>query len=152
MNRVKEKLIWNVYIENNGKIELYNILKHGSVKEFLTKTRKEYKKGVKSYSTTYSYTFKDYDGSIIFIPETLAGKSFDEVFKSGVFERRFRHLLQYSFWAKCEWEIILTDWPTKIEDGELEVAKKIDVYSQIISNWKPFIDYIWDNLLNADLR
>lgn len=152
MSKVKEKLIWNVYAENNSKIELYNILNHGSVKEFLAKTRKEYKKGIKSYSTTYSYTFKDYDGSIIFMPETLAGKSFDEVFKSEVFERRFKHLLQYTFWAKCEWEIILTDWPTSIKDGELEVAKKVDVYSQIISNWKPFIDYTWDNLLNADLR
>ncbi len=35
---------------------------------------------------------------------------------------------KYRFWARCEYEIILLDWPCK------RVEKKIDVYQQIKMN------------------
>jgi hypothetical protein len=38
------------------------------------------------------------------------------------------HWSKYQFWARCEYEIILKDWPT----GEKE--KKIDIYWQIKNN------------------
>ena len=34
----------------------------------------------------------------------------------------------YQFWARCEYEIILVDWPCQ------ELSKKIDVYQQIKMN------------------
>lgn len=53
--------------------------------------------------------------------------------------------LMYYFWSKCEWEIILNDWPTS---GKCE--EKIDVYDQIKINWKTFCDYVWSH--GAELR
>ena len=35
---------------------------------------------------------------------------------------------KYQFWARCEYEIILVDWPCQ------EISKKIDVYQQIKMN------------------
>ena len=77
----------------------------------------------------------------------------------------------YNFWSKCEWEVVITDWPTHITveelnrlqkelDGhtaaygnppyalsvDLRVAEKIDVYDQIMLNWDIFINYLWENL------
>lgn len=55
----------------------------------------------------------------------------DEVYRS----------LQYYFWSKCEWEVIVSHWPPsdRLKD------KKIDVYDQAMLNWQRFIDYLWDN-------
>lgn len=35
---------------------------------------------------------------------------------------------RYMFWARCEWEIIISDWPSQ------QTSSKIDVYYQIESN------------------
>ncbi len=43
----------------------------------------------------------------------------------------------YYWWSKCEWELILTDWPT----GKTE--RKIDVYYQVMMN----IDVITELLM-----
>lgn len=48
--------------------------------------------------------------------------------------------LKYYFWSKCEWEIILSSWPSR-EDFKEE---KIDVYDQIMLNKDIFFKYIWD--------
>ena len=58
------------------------------------------------------------------------------------FEEEIKHQLMYRFWSKCEWEIILSDWPSSNRFND----KKIDVYGQIELNWDRFIDYIWNNL------
>lgn len=50
--------------------------------------------------------------------------------------------LKYRFWSKCEWEIILSDWPPSKKFNE----KKVDVYQQIRLNWDVFGDYVWKNL------
>ncbi len=74
-----------------------------------------------------------------------------------------RKSLMYYFWAKCEWEVVITDWPPHITIDELErlnkekeeyiknwdreptrlsynpdVCKKIDVYEQIMNNFDLF--------------
>lgn len=46
--------------------------------------------------------------------------------------------LMHYFWAKCEWEIIISPW---IAQGQNE-ERKIDVYEQIMMNWDVFIDYL----------
>lgn len=69
--------------------------------------------------------------------------------------------LRYYFWSKCEWEIVVTSWPPRITEEELdrlnqdratkypslsprlETEEKIDVYQQITLNWNHFIDYLW---------
>ena len=74
----------------------------------------------------------------------------------------------YYYWAKCEWEVVITSWPPHINMDELDrinkqrksefakydrepyclcintdVRKKIDVYSQVMLNFDIFVDYVW---------
>lgn len=46
----------------------------------------------------------------------------------------------YYFWSKCEWEIILSDFPPSKKFQE----KKVDVYEQVMLNWDIFINYVWN--------
>lgn len=58
------------------------------------------------------------------------------------FSNAVKHILMYYFWSKCEWEIILSDWPP----SETFKSKKISVYDQVILNWDIFVDYVWRTL------
>lgn len=49
-------------------------------------------------------------------------KTFEEFKRFVIDESR------YQFWARCQYEVILVDWPCQ------KVEKKIDVYDQIMSN------------------
>ena len=55
------------------------------------------------------------------------------------FSEAVRRELMYYFWSKCEWEIILSDWPPS---GDFD-NKKISVYDQVMLNWDAFIAYVW---------
>lgn len=55
------------------------------------------------------------------------------------FAKEIRKELQYYFWSKCEYEIIISPWPPRGKPRE-----KIDVYEQIVMNWDIFVDYIWN--------
>jgi hypothetical protein len=132
---MKNNLAYYVYIENinKRKIEKYNVLNAGIVKEIKERTK--------------DVTEKELSAEVV------------------------KHILMYHYWSRCEWEIIVTDWPTNISLEELdrlnaEVEKykkdynrmpymltinlateeKIDVYSQILLNWDIFINYLWENL------
>ena len=84
------------------------------------------------------------------------------------FAEQLRRELFYYYGSKCEWEIILTDWPPHIKMKELdrlnaereetrekynrdpyslyanlEPAIKVDVYMQVRNNWDIFLDYVW---------
>lgn len=62
------------------------------------------------------------------------------------FEKHIKSSLMYYYWSKCEWEIVLSSWPS----GDRTPDRKIDVYDQVMLNWKPFIDYVWAHA--AELR
>lgn len=55
------------------------------------------------------------------------------------FQKDIDNILMYYFWCKCEWEIILSNFPPSDSFHE----KKIDVYQQVKINWDKFIDYIF---------
>ena len=84
------------------------------------------------------------------------------------FVERLRRSLMYYFWSKCEYEVIITDWPTHVSVEEVErmsaeiakyeadyghkpystgvnlkVAEKIDIYDQVRLNWEVFVNYVW---------
>ena len=48
--------------------------------------------------------------------------------------------LMYWFWAKCEWEIVLSDFPP----SDSFKKEKIDVYQQVKLNWNIFVQYVWN--------
>ena len=55
------------------------------------------------------------------------------------FADEVRFSLQYYFWTKSEWEIVISPW-----GGDLNTKNiKIDAYNQVMNNWKAFIDYVW---------
>lgn len=56
------------------------------------------------------------------------------------FEKEIRSWAMYSFWGKCEYEVVVTGWVRN------EVQKKIDVYEQLMMNWDSFFKYIVDNI------
>ena len=55
------------------------------------------------------------------------------------FKEDIDSILMYYFWCKCEWEIILSNFPP----SDSFQKKKIDVYQQVKMNWDKFIDYIF---------
>jgi len=56
------------------------------------------------------------------------------------FAEEIKKELQYYFWSKCEWEIILSDWPP----SDRFKPVKVSVYDQVMLNWDVFIQYVWD--------
>lgn len=59
------------------------------------------------------------------------------------FTKELRSELMYYYWARCEWEVIITSWPPSPEGTFKDV--KIDVFDQLNMNWDVFVDYIWNN-------
>lgn len=57
------------------------------------------------------------------------------------FGEGIQRCLMYYFWSKCEWEIVLSDFPPY----EKFKKEKIDVYDQVMLNWNVFIEYFWNN-------
>ena len=57
------------------------------------------------------------------------------------FTEQLKRELQYYFWSKAEWEIIITPWCGNKSPDEI----KIDVYDQVMLNWEIFVDYVWNN-------
>lgn len=51
------------------------------------------------------------------------------------FSEELRHAAAYTFWSRCEHEILVSPWPQN--DRQL----KISVYDQLMMNWDPFCKY-----------
>ena len=47
---------------------------------------------------------------------------------------------RYCFWAKCEYEMIVTGWPQQKNE------KKVDIYEQLRLNWDRFVKAFWDEV------
>ena len=86
------------------------------------------------------------------------------------FAEHLRRDLMYYFWSKCEYEVIITSFPTYITMKELDSLNeertlrkekygrdlvrisanldteiKIDIYTQVMNNWDIFLDYVWNS-------
>ena len=53
-----------------------------------------------------------------------------------VAKEEIRKVLFYYFWAKCEWEIEISDWI----GGDARI--KVDVYHQVMMNFDRFCEYV----------
>lgn len=127
-------MVWNVYCEdfNCNTIIKYNIFDHSSFAKDVEKLLKE-------------------------------DISKDE------FAKNMRRSLFYYFGSKTEYETVITSWPVHIDKTELdklnteyeeynnkwshypykinvapEVGKKVSVYDQVMMNWEPFVEYVWN--------
>lgn len=131
-------MTWNVYRYNSNsrEIEVFNIFNHYSFANDVKKLKKEKLTEIE-------------------------------------FAEELRRLVMYYFWCKYEWETVITTWPPYIDFDELnrlnaekdecwctherypkrfnvrlETGDKIDVYQQVMLNWKAFVDYVWRTELN----
>lgn len=59
------------------------------------------------------------------------------------FEEELRSSLKYHYWAKCEWEVIIT---SLFDSKKVNTDRKVDVFEQINLNWDRFTDYVWSTL------
>lgn len=57
------------------------------------------------------------------------------------FAAKLRSHLFYYFCSKCEWEIVIGPWAGSREKCEI----KVDVYGQVMLNWRAFLDYVWSS-------
>lgn len=83
------------------------------------------------------------------------------------FSARLKEEAMYFFWCKCEYEIVITSFPSYVSQTEfdrilrennecehkngrslyrtcvnLETEEKIDIYDQLTMNWDSFVDYV----------
>ena len=61
------------------------------------------------------------------------------------FKEEVRKIVMYYYWAKCEWEVIISAWPP----NENAKEEKVDVYSQVMLNFDIFYNYIYTNLFKT---
>lgn len=78
------------------------------------------------------------------------------------FSKELKHIVQYYFWRKAEYEVVVTSWVPHIDNKELDrliseranhscysyyvnldVENKIDIYEQLMLNWEQFVNYVW---------
>lgn len=55
------------------------------------------------------------------------------------FSNKLRSYVNYYFWSKCEYEIIVDSFP------QTSINKKLDVAYQLKINWDNFLNYVWGN-------
>lgn len=74
--------------------------------------------------------------------EELKGKKYKKLPKTfEEFKKFVRDEGMYQFWSRCEYEIILVDWPGQ------KVEKKIDVWNQIEMNWDLVTKLVMEEIL-----
>ena len=61
------------------------------------------------------------------------------------FKDRLKQVLMYYFWAKCEYEVIVSSFPP----DEKSKDEKVDIYSQVMLNFDIFCDYVYSNIFET---
>ena len=105
---------FNVIIENNGKFEPYDIIPH---------LIDEYNCLVDIHKEMSEYPYK--------VPET-----FNE------FKEFVKRESAYQWWGRCEYEIILSDWPSKRNE------EKWDIHRQVMMNIDIVTNILMDNVIH----
>lgn len=57
------------------------------------------------------------------------------------FAEALKRELKYYFWAKSEYEVIISPWV----GGRNTKDVKIDICRQVMMNWDIFVDYVWNS-------
>ena len=141
---------FNVLYDNFNKntIEFQNWFDFGQwsvIKRELSKTIKKLRKYEKLYAHKIGFDeiqpelrklFKEELWSV----EFKRCKNMDELIKYTV-EKQLDRQCMYYFWAKCEYEVIVSAWPPK--DGS---DRKIDIYTQLKENWDIFKELVFREL------
>ena len=131
---------------NKNEIKFVNWFDFGQwteIKKELTTLKKQLKKFEKLYS--YKIGFTEIQSEIkqffktdqAWSVEYKKCKSLDALIEYAL-EERLKRLCMYYFWSKCEYEVIVSSWPSR-EGSE----RKIDIYSQLEANWPVFKELVF---------
>lgn len=138
------KVLYDNFNENT--IEFQNWFDFGQwsvIKRELSKTIKQLRKFEKLF--VYKIGFdemlrKFFKEELTWSIEFKRCKNMDELIKYTV-EKQLDRQCMYYFWAKCEYEVIVSAWPPK--DGS---DRKIDIYTQLKENWDIFKELVFREL------
>ena len=131
----KSKLVWNVFNENNGEIELINIFEYNwtFLKDGLLVAKKKYKDSFEEFAehvrSWLQYCFwskSEYETIITSWPPYIDDEELERFNKE-----KADRLEKYGHFYR--------------ESVNLVVGKKIDIYTQVMMNWDRFIEYVWNN-------
>lgn len=67
-----------------------------------------------------------------------------KVYNREQLSQKLERLARYYFWCKCEWEVIVSEWPPAPPERNVEI--KISVFDQILANWEIFVGYVWNSI------
>ncbi|MCH5166886.1 MAG: hypothetical protein J1F35_03250 [Erysipelotrichales bacterium] len=132
---------FNVIIENNGKFEPYNIM------NYLKNTWKEFVKNYDEISKESDFN-EDSEGNEYW--------KFPRTYKE--IKKWVDNQLKYRYWGRCEYELVLSQWPyyeldedtSKYKKGTPIIpndkGKKIDIYEQCKMNMDVIIKIFMNNI------
>jgi dsRNA-specific ribonuclease len=128
-----KKPVFNVIYNQFGRgIKFENIFEFGQVEGMLAELKKLKKK------LTAAYAKKELNGDDEAFKKIVNRLFWDEKKRikkytpDELIEIELRRKCQYYFWAKCEYEVIVTGWP------DTKTERKIDIYDQLDANWETF--------------
>ena len=134
---------------NKNTIEFQNWFDFGQwsvIKKDLSKTIKQLRKFEKLYAYKIGFDEiqlelrKFFQEKLTWSIEFKRCKNMDELIEYTV-EKQLDRQCMYYFWAKCEYEVIVSAWPPK--DGS---DRKIDIYTQLKENWDIFKELVFREL------
>ena len=148
---MKNKIQWKVYWQDSNAHKIVEVDIIPWIWEDLKKYKKEITKRKKQYIKENGHTDGKFDYDVF-----------------SWFKEELRKRLQWEFWSRCEYEIILTDLFCSIDEEEikrlieeyskkdnqfkywrnvnLKTERKVDIYEQLMLNYDVFAKYIYDSL------
>ena len=132
MKKSKKPVFNVIYNQFGHGIKFENIFDFGQVEGMLAELKKLKKK------LTAAYAKKELNGDDEAFKKILNRLLWDEKKRNKKYtpdeliEMELRRKCQYYFWAKCEYEVIVTGWP------DTKTERKIDIYEQLDANWETF--------------
>jgi len=134
-NRAKKPLFLVIYNEYGNDIQFKNIFEFGQLTSIIDALKKIKKKLNAAYGKDDEKYRKLIDKIIWDDKKRKKKYTPDELL-----EIELRRKCMYYFWAKCEYEVIVTGWP------DTKTEKKIDIYQQLDANWDIFKTLVFESL------
>lgn len=103
------------------------------------------KKNIKSFNVINfefnSSKFEAYDVMPYFVRCYLSEKKDKRPVTFDEFKEFVKSNSMHMYWARCEYEVVLSDWPNQ------KIRKKIDVHWQIMNNIDLVTEILMENVL-----
>ena len=137
----KFKVLYDEF--NKNEIQFVNWFDLGQwsvIKRELTTLKKQMSKFEKDDFKKIQPEIKKFFEKHVWSVEYKKCKSLDELIEYAL-EERLDKMCMYYFWAKCEYEVIVSAWPPRDRSD-----RKIDIYTQLKENWDIFKDLVFREL------